>query len=56
MVPPGLRYTKSFLSSENPDNVLWKIENTPEGVLKFPLCLLPPSAYNGDLIKFSFPL
>ena len=55
MVPPGLRYTKSFLSSENPDSVLWKIENTPEGVLQFPRCLLPTSAYNADLIKFSFP-
>ena len=55
MRPPGLRYSKSFLSSEDPDSVLWKIEDTKEGVLQFPLCLLPPSAYTADLIKFSFP-
>ena len=56
LAQPGLRYTKSFLSSQDPDSVLWKIENTAEGVLKFPLCLLPASAYNAELIKFTFPL
>ena len=55
MRPPGLRYSKSFLSSENPDSILWKIEDTEEGVLQFPLCLLPQSAYT-EVLVFSPPV
>ena len=35
---------------------MWKIENSAEGVLTFPNCLLPTSAYNAEVIKFTFPL
>ena len=48
LAPPGLRYTQSFLNSQDHDSVLRKIENSAEGFLTFPNCLL--------VIKFTFPL
>ena len=56
LAPPGLRYTQSFLNSQDHDSVLRKIENSAEGFLTFPNCLLPTSAYNDEVIKFTFPL
>ena len=56
LAPPGLSYTKSFLSSQDPDSVLWRIESSDEGVLTFPNCLLPTSAYAPEVIKFTLPL
>ena len=55
MCPPGLSYIKTLFSAQDPDSVLWKIENTEEGVITFQNCLLPASAYNPQVIKFMFP-
>ena len=56
LCPPGLSYTKSLLSSQDPGSVLWRIKSSEEGVLTFPHCLLPESAYSPEVIQFTFPL
>jgi hypothetical protein len=56
LYPPGLSYVKTALSSDNPDSVLWGIINQEEGVLTFPPCNLPESAFCPEIINFTFPL
>jgi hypothetical protein len=56
LYPPGLSYVKTTLSSANPDSVLWGIIDQEEGVLTFPPCPLPESAFCPEIINFTFPL
>jgi hypothetical protein len=56
LYPPGLSYIKTSLSSANPTSVLWGIIDQEEGVLTFPPCPLPESAFCPEIINFTFPL
>ena len=38
------------------ENVLWRFDQSPEGVLEFPHSPLLESAYLPEIIKFTFPM
>ena len=54
--PPGLSYLTTMTSSQDPGSVLWRIYQSPEGVLEFRHSPLPESAYLPEIIKFTFPM
>ena len=53
---PGMRYLTNPCSTPNPQEALWPISNSPEGVLRFPACNLPDKDFIPQTIKFNFPI